>query len=119
MTISSKIQSLSALIDTLKNYEATSSTSGIPCGGYGGHVHDGKYGWILKTWAQNYAIYFYIHVLGTSTYTTVSVNSDANYEDYYTTVTDTVKTLGVVSPTIYKSTDATTGLVTLNIWDNL
>ena len=34
-------------------------------------------------------------------------------------ITDTVKTLGVVSPTIYKSKDATTGLVTLNIWDNL
>lgn len=115
---SSEIQSLSALIDALKNYGAISSTSGIPCGGYGGYVHDGKYGWILKTWAQNYAIYFYIHVVGTSTYTTVSVNSDANNEGYYTTVTDTVKTLGVVSPTMVLSTDSN-GKKVLTITDNL
>ena len=115
---SSEIQSLSSLLTALENYGATSSSSGITCGGYGGNPYNDQYGWILKTWAQSYSIYFYIHVRGTSTYTTESVASDSDYEDSYTTVTDTVKTLGVVSPTMALSTDSD-GKTVLTITDNL
>ena len=95
---------------------ATSQATGTPCGGYMENA-TGNSGWLVKMWSNsNLSIGFYYKVHGQSTYSTFSIPYESSN---FTTVTDTVKTLGVVSPSIYKSTDATTGLVTLTIWDNL
>ena len=95
---------------------ATSQATGTPCGGYMENA-TGNSGWLVKMWSNsNLSIGFYYKVYGQSTYSTFSIPYESSN---FTTVTDTVKTLGVVSPSIYKSTDSTTGLVTLTIWDNL
>lgn len=95
---------------------ATSQETGTPCGGYMENA-TGNSGWLVKMWSNsNLSTGFYYKVYGQSTYSTFSIPYESSN---FTTVTDTVKTLGVVSPTIYRSKDATTGLVTLTIWDNL
>lgn len=95
---------------------ATSQATGTPCGGYMENA-TGNSGWLVKMWSNsNLSTGFYYKVYGQSTYSTFSIPYESSN---FTTVTDTVKTLGVVSPSIYRTTDATTGLVTLTIWDNL
>lgn len=96
---------------------ATSQATGTSCGGFMINDIGGNSGWLVKMWSNsNLSIGFYYRVYGQSTYSTFSIPYGSSD---FTTVTDTVKTLGVVSPTITKSTDTTTGFVTLTITDNL
>ena len=114
---STEIQSIIELASVFEDMGITSFASSLDCGGYGGYLYDDYYGAITKIWLNNSYINIYV-INGSSTTKTYGISCDPDYYSYYTTVTDTVKTLGVVSPTMVLSTDSN-GKKVLTITDNL